>query len=168
MNVTMLWPRHSERNQLTVKCLSGITIFYGYHLANCQCQFTVRSFEESKRFLWLHHGVSSAVSALAATLANTVQHLRYGSEIPARLVTKDEIDYRTEPAHQRLDQRCLDLDRIENAAKFSKKPPNADPFWAEVLIEDLLRKSGPAHLQCSYGFGWQLLQNQVQNVTICM
>ena len=164
----MLRTRHSERKQLTVKCLPGITIFYGYHLANCQRHFTVRSFEESKRFLWPHHGVLSAVTALAATLANTVQHLRCGREIPARLVTKDEIDYRTEPAHQRLAQRCLDWDQRENAAKFSKNPPNADPFWAEVLIEDLLRKSGPAHLQCSYGFGWQLLQNQVQNVTICM
>ena len=157
----MLHTRRSERKQPTVKCLPGITIFYGYHLANCQRHFTVRSFEESKRFLWPH---------LAVTLANTVKYLRcgHGREMPARLVTKDEIDYRTEPAHQRLAQRCLDWDQRENAAKYSKNPPNADPFWAEVLIEDLLRKSGPAHLQCSYGFGWQLLQNQVQNVTICM
>ena len=77
-----------------------------------------------------------------------MQHLRCGREIPARLVTKDEIDYRTEPAHQRLAQKCLDWDQRENAAKFSKNPPNADPFRAEVLIEDLLCKSGPAHLQC--------------------
>ena len=88
----------------------------------------MRLFEESKRFFGPHHGVLSAVTALAATLANTVQHLRCGREIPARLVTKDEIDYRTEPAHQRLAQRCLDWDQRENAAKFSKNPPNGGPF----------------------------------------
>ena len=41
---------------------------------------------------------------------------------------KDEIDYITEPANQRLAQRSLDWDQRENAAKFSKNPPNADPF----------------------------------------
>ena len=162
----MLCTRHSERKQLTV-----VSAWNHYFLwissrqlsTSLHCEIVWRIEKIS-----FHHGVLSAVTALAATLANTVQHLRCGREIPARLVTKDEIDYRTEPAHQRLAQRCLDWDQRENAAKFSKNPPNADPFWAEVLIEDLLRKSGPAHLQCSYGFGWQLLQNQVQNVTICM
>ena len=41
---------------------------------------------------------------------------------------KDEIDYRTEPAHQRFAQRCLDWDQREHAVKFSKNPPNADPI----------------------------------------
>ena len=44
-------------------------------------------------------------AALAATLANTVQHLRCGREIPARLVTKDEIDYRNQPNKYWLKER---------------------------------------------------------------